>query len=55
MLQGVNEERLPQEGKRSLFAESRDRIHTERAMRRRQIKMVVKRLQPLELMWLNDR
>ncbi|MDF0652540.1 MAG: hypothetical protein P0121_13840 [Nitrospira sp.] len=53
MLQVVNEKRLPREGERPPFAESRDSIHTERAVLLRQLKTVIKRLQPLEVMRLN--
>ena len=51
---GVQVKLLPQEGERYVFAESRDRIHKERAMRRRQLKALVKHLQQLQQMKVND-
>jgi transposase len=51
---GVNVKLLPQEGELYVFAESRDRIHKERAMRRRQLKGLVKRLTQLQQMRFND-
>jgi hypothetical protein len=51
---GVQVKLLPQEGELYVFAESRDRIHKERAMRRRQLKALVKRLKQLQQMKLND-
>ncbi|MGH8644264.1 MAG: hypothetical protein ACREX4_07320 [Gammaproteobacteria bacterium] len=45
---------LPREQELYVFAESRDRIHKERAMRRRQLKGLVKRLKQLQQMKLND-
>jgi transposase len=53
---GVQVKLLPQEGELYVFAESRDRIHKERAMRRRQLKALVKRLQQLQQMkWTDTR
>lgn len=37
-----------------MFAESRDRVHKERAMRQRQLKGLVKRLKQLQQMKFND-
>jgi len=51
---GVQVKLLPQEGELYVFAESRDRIHKERAMRRRQLKALVKRLQQLQQMTCTD-
>lgn len=51
---GVQVKLLPQEGELYVFAESRDRVHKERAMRRRQLKALVKRLQQLQQMKVND-
>ena len=51
---GVQVKLLPQEGELYVFAESRDRIHKERAMRRRQLKALVKRLQQLQQMKFTD-
>jgi len=51
---GVNVKWLPQDGELYVFAESRDRIHKERAMRQRQLKGLVKRLKQLQQMKLND-
>jgi transposase len=51
---GVNVKLLPQEGELYVLAESRDRIHKERAMRRRQLKGLVKRLKQLQQMKFND-
>jgi hypothetical protein len=51
---GVQVKLLPQEGERYVFAERRDRIHKERAMRRRQLKALVKRLRQLQQMKVND-
>jgi transposase len=51
---GVQVKLLPQEGELYVFAESRDRIHKERAMRQRQLKALVKRLQQLQQMKFND-
>ncbi|MDP2707398.1 MAG: IS1634 family transposase, partial [Burkholderiales bacterium] len=51
---GVQVKLLPQAGELYVFAESRDRIHKERAMRRRQLKGLVKRLKQLQQMKFND-
>ncbi|MEK7876912.1 MAG: IS1634 family transposase [Pseudomonadota bacterium] len=51
---GVQVKLLPQEGELYVFAESRDRLHKERAMRRRQLKGLVKRLKQLQQMKFND-
>jgi len=51
---GVQVKLLPQEGELYVFAESRDRIHKERAMRQRQLKGLVKRLKQLQQMKFND-
>jgi transposase len=51
---GVQVKLLPQEQELYVFAESRDRIDKERAMRRRQLKGLVKRLKQLQQMKLND-
>jgi len=51
---GVNVKLLPQEQELYVFAESCDRIHKERAMRRRQLKGLVKRLKQLQQMKFND-
>src|SRR3989304_591490 len=51
---GVQVKLLPQAGELYVFAESRDRIHKERAMRRRKLKALVKRLQQLQQMKFND-
>jgi transposase len=51
---GVQVKLLPQESELYVFAESRDRIHKERAMRRRQLKGLVKRLKQLQQMKFND-
>lgn len=50
---GVWVKRLPPEGDRYVFAESLNRIHKDPAMRRRQLKWLLKRLKQLELMRLN--
>lgn len=50
---GVSVKLLPQDGELYVFAESRDRIHKERAMRQRQ-KGLVKRLKQLQQMKFND-
>jgi transposase len=44
---GVQVKLLPKEQELYVFAESRDRVHKERAMRRRQLKALVKRLKQL--------
>lgn len=49
---GVSVKLLPQDGELYVFAESRDRIHKERAMR--QLKGLVKRLKQLQQMKFND-
>lgn len=51
---GVSVKLLPQDGELYVFAESRDRIHKERAMRQRQLKGLVKRLKQLQQMKFND-
>ncbi|MGH8567930.1 MAG: IS1634 family transposase, partial [Gammaproteobacteria bacterium] len=51
---GVQVKLLPQAQELYVFAESRDRIHKERAMRRRQLKRLVKRLKQLQQMKFND-
>jgi transposase len=51
---GVQVKLLSQEQELYVFAESRDRIHKERAMRRRQLKGLVKRLKQLQQMKFND-
>jgi hypothetical protein len=51
---GINVKLLPQESELYVFAESRDRIHKERAMRRQQLKGLVKRLKQLQQMKFND-
>ncbi len=51
---GVNVKLLPPDGELYVLAESRDRFHKERAMRRRQLKGLVRRLKPLQQMKLND-
>lgn len=51
---GVQVKLLPQAGELYVFAESRDRIHKERAMRRRQLKGLVKRMKQLQQMKFND-
>ena len=54
MRAGVSVKLLPQDGELYVFAESRDRIHKERAMRQRQLKGLVKRLKQLQQMKFND-
>ena len=51
---GVQVKLLPKEDELYVFAESRDRIHKERAMRRRKLKALVKRLKQLQQMKFND-
>jgi len=51
---GVNVKLLPQDGELYVFAESRDRLHKERAMRWRRLKGLVKRLKQLQQMKRND-
>lgn len=50
--EGVQVKLLPQQGELYVFAQSRDRIHKERAMRQRQLKRLVKRLKELQQMQL---
>lgn len=54
MRPGVQVKLLPKEDELYVFAESRDRIHKERAMRRRKLKALVKRLKQLQQMKFND-
>jgi len=49
---GVEVKLLPQDGELYVFAQSRDRIHKERAMRTRSLKGLVKRLKRLQTMKL---
>jgi hypothetical protein len=49
---GVQVKLLPQDGELYVFAESRDRVAKERAMRRRQLKWLWKRLRPIAAMKL---
>jgi transposase len=51
--EGVQVKLLPQEGELYVLAESKDRVNKERAMRRRQLKGLVKRLQDLAQMELS--
>jgi transposase len=51
---GVQVKLLPRAGELYVFAESRERRHKERAMRRRQLKALVKRLQQLQRMTFPD-
>jgi DDE family transposase len=51
---GINVKLLPQEGELYVFTESRGRLHKERAMRRRQLKGLVKRLKQLQQMKFNN-
>lgn len=51
---GVQVKLLPQEQELYVFAESRDRVNKERAMRRRQLKGLVKRLKELQGMTFKD-
>jgi transposase len=53
--EGVAVKLLPQEGELYVFARSRDRVHKERSMRRRQLKALWKRLQQLHEMELSNR
>jgi transposase len=48
--EGVDVKLLPQEGELYVLAQSRKRIHKERAMRQRQLKALVKRLRQLQQM-----
>lgn len=52
--QGVKVKLLPQEQEPYVLAESHDRINKERAMRRRQLKALVKRLKQLQAMKLSS-
>jgi transposase len=52
---GVEVKVLPQENELYIFAQSRDRLHKERAMRRRQLKALWKRLKQLQKMKLTAR
>jgi transposase len=52
---GVEAKVLPQENELYLFAQSQDRLHKERAMRRRQLKALWKRLGQLQNMKLKAR
>jgi transposase len=52
---GVEVKVLPQENELYLLAQSRDRLNKERAMRRRQLKALWRRLSQLQQMKLNDR
>jgi len=52
---GVEVKVLPQENELYIFAQSRDRLHKERAMRRRQLKALWKRLNQLQNMKLKAR
>ena len=51
---GVQVKLLPQEQELYVLAESRDRVHKERAMRRRQLKALGKRLKELQQMTFKD-
>ncbi len=50
--EGVEVKLLPQQGELYVLAQSRDRIHKERAMRRRQLKKLLQRLRQLQGMKL---
>jgi Transposase DDE domain len=50
---GVQVKLLPQAEELYVFAQSRDRIHKERAMRRRQLAALTKRLKQVQIMKLN--
>ena len=52
---GVEVKVLPQENELYIFAQSQDRLHKERAMRRRQLKALWKRFGQLQQMKLNAR
>ena len=52
---GVEVKLLPQSGELYVLAQSRDRVHKERAMRRRQLRTLCKRLRKLRKMRLNFR
>jgi transposase len=51
---GVQVKLLPKEQELYVFAESRDRVNKERAMRRRQLKSLLKRLKELQQMTFKD-
>jgi transposase len=51
---GVQVKLLPQEQELYVFAESADRVHKERAMRRRHLTALLKRLKQLQLMTFKD-
>lgn len=51
---GVEVKLLPQEQELYILAQSRDRIHKERAMRRRQLRALLKRLKELQQMKLSS-
>ena len=51
---GVQVKLLPRAQELYVFAESRDRVHKERAMRQRQLKALVKRLKQLQRMKFKD-
>jgi hypothetical protein len=53
--EGVDVKLLAQDGELYVFAQSRDRIHKERAMRLRRLKGLVKRLQKLQTMQLETK
>ena len=52
---GVDVKLLPQEGELYVLAQSRDRIHKERAMRQRQLRALLKRLKELEKRELSEK
>lgn len=52
---GVDVKLLPKEGELYVLAQSRDRIHKERAMRRRQLRALLKRLRQLEERELSEK
>lgn len=52
---GVDVKLLPQEGELYVLAQSRDRIHKERAMRQRQLRALIKRLKELEQRELSEK
>jgi transposase len=52
---GVDVKLLPQEGELYVLAQSRDRVSKERAMRRRQLKALWRRLQALQVMELSHK
>ena len=55
MRDGVEVKLLPQQGELYVFAQSRDRVTKERAMRRRQLRALWARLQKLQAMKLEAR